>query len=419
MNTGFISTRFHGTDGVSLESRKWAHVLEKEGHECFWFAGQLDTPPPNSYLSEQAFYRREDVLALHAKLFGVRRRERRTTDEIHAMKERLKDELYAFVEKFKIELLVPQNILAIPVHVPLGIAMTEFITETRLPVIAHHHDFSWERERFAITAVPDYLDMAFPPAFAGAYANVVINSTAQAELARRRGIPSTIIPNVFDFENPPEDDAHGSDLREELGIHEDEVLVLQPTRVVNRKGIEHAVELVRQMSRHPNKRICLVVSHNAGDEGYEYFHTLKDLAVEAGIRMLFIGDRVHEERSEDDHGRKRYSLWDVYPHADLVTYPSNYEGFGNAFLEAHYFKKPVLVNRYSIYIRDIEPLGFKVIGMDGFISNSVVEQVWNLLDDPDRIARWGEHNYELCRAHYSYSALRKELGVIMLTLFGE
>ena len=147
--------------------------------------------------------------------------------------------------------------------------------------------------------------MAFPPAFAGNYANVVINSTAQAELARRRGIPSTIIPNVFDFENPPEDDDHGSDLREELGIHDDEILVLQPTRVVNRKGIEHAVELVRQMSRHPRKRICLVVSHNAGDEGYEYFDTLKDLALEAGIRMLFIGDRVDEDRSDDDHGRKR------------------------------------------------------------------------------------------------------------------
>ena len=62
---------------------------------------------------------------------------------------------------------------------------------------------------------------------------------------------------------------------------------------------------------------------------------------------------------------------------------------------------------------------FSLIGMDGFISKTVVDQVWNLLDDPDRIARWGEHNYDLCRAHYSYSALRKELGVIMLTLFGE
>ena len=40
MRIGFISTRFHGTDGVSLEAAKWAEVFEKYlGHECFWFAG--------------------------------------------------------------------------------------------------------------------------------------------------------------------------------------------------------------------------------------------------------------------------------------------------------------------------------------------------------------------------------------------
>ena len=30
MRIGFVSTRFHGTDGVSLEASKWANVLEKE-----------------------------------------------------------------------------------------------------------------------------------------------------------------------------------------------------------------------------------------------------------------------------------------------------------------------------------------------------------------------------------------------------
>ena len=43
-------------------------------------------------------------------------------------------------------------------------------------------------------------------------------------------------------------------------------------------------------------------------------------------------------------GKKVYTLFDIYPHADLVTYPSYYEGFGNAFLEAVYFRKPVVVN---------------------------------------------------------------------------
>ena len=49
-NVGFISTRFAGTDGVSLETAKWADVFQKEGFSCFYFAGELDRPPDHSYL---------------------------------------------------------------------------------------------------------------------------------------------------------------------------------------------------------------------------------------------------------------------------------------------------------------------------------------------------------------------------------
>jgi hypothetical protein len=31
-NIGFVSTRFAGTDGVTLESSKWSQVLENIGH---------------------------------------------------------------------------------------------------------------------------------------------------------------------------------------------------------------------------------------------------------------------------------------------------------------------------------------------------------------------------------------------------
>ena len=58
-----------------------------------------------------------------------------------------------------------------------------------------------------------------------------------------------------------------------------------------------------------------------------------------------------------DHrnGRKQYTLWDAYPHADLVTYPSLYEGFGNALLETIYFKRLAVVNRYPVYVADLAP----------------------------------------------------------------
>ena len=67
-------------------------------------------------------------------------------------------------------------------------------------------------------------------------------------------------------------------------------------------------------------------------------------------------------------GRRVYTLADVYPQADLVTYPSSIEGFGNAFLEAVYHRRPLVVNRYSIYEIDIKPHGFRVVEFDNYVS---------------------------------------------------
>jgi hypothetical protein len=210
---GFISTRFHGTDGVTLEAKKWAHILRGMGHESFWFAGLLDTPLETSHEAPQAYFNHPQVAALQAKLFGVTTRTRATTAEISTLKDKVKDELYLFLERFKIEVLIPQNILAIPMHIPLGLAMTEVIAETGLPTIAHHHDFAWERERFVVSAVNDYLRAAFPGALPGVE-HVVINSMAQKELARRCSLSSAVIPNVLDFEAPaPGLDDYNSDLR--------------------------------------------------------------------------------------------------------------------------------------------------------------------------------------------------------------
>ncbi len=42
---GFVSTRFAGTDGVSLESAKWAQLLWDHEHVSHWYAGKLDREP--------------------------------------------------------------------------------------------------------------------------------------------------------------------------------------------------------------------------------------------------------------------------------------------------------------------------------------------------------------------------------------
>jgi glycosyltransferase involved in cell wall biosynthesis len=413
---GFVSTRFHGTDGVTLEARKWAHILEGMKHSCFWMAGLLDTPPDVSHVSPVAYFGHPDIAALQAKLYGVPVRSRAITNEIQSIKEHLKDELYRFIEKFGIEVLVPENILTIPMNVPLGLAMTEVIAETTLPTIAHHHDFFWERERFTLNGVNDYLQAAFPPALFG-IEHVVINSMAQKELARRFGVPAAVIPNVLDFETPYSGiDDYNADLRREIGLSDDDWFILQPTRVVARKGIEHAIELVRRLN---DPRAKLVISHPGGDEGGAYLQLIRERIDDAKIDVRFIYDRVGEGRSVTPSGQKIYGLFDVYPHADLVTYPSYYEGFGNAFLEAIYFGKPVVVNTYAVYARDINPLGFKTIEMSQLITRDVVEKTRELLTNTAMRREWAEINFKLGLKYFSYSVARRKLAARLANLFGE
>ena len=402
---GFISTRLAGTDGVSLEATKWADIFTKEGFICYYFAGELDKPAERSYLAEEAHFRHPEILNIYRNCFGVQKRDRYITQKIHELKEKLKDELYQFIKKFNLELLVLQNVVTIPLNIPLGIAIAEVISETQIPAIAHHHDFFWERQQFKTNSVWEYLNMAFPPHLPS-IRHVVINSSGDNQLSLRTGISATVIPNVMDFENPPPPiDDYASDVRQALGIEDDELLILQPTRVVKRKGIEHAIELVHRLGM----KAKLVISHASGDEGYDYERRVRNYSKLMKVDTLFVSDIIHECRGTTSTGEKIYTLEDIYPHADLVTYPSNFEGFGNAFLEAIYFRKPIVVNNYSIYSIDIQPKGFSVVEMDGYVSVDTVRQTREVLENPALCKEMVDRNYEIATRCYSYSVLEQKL----------
>ena len=416
MNIGFISTRFAGTDGVSLESAKWAEVLWADQHVSFWYSGRNDRHPGVSFCVPEAYFGHSENEWINERIWDRNTRSRQVTRRIRVMADYLKTTIYQFVAYHRIDLLVPQNILAIPMHVPMGIAMTEFLSETQMPAIAHHHDFYWERTRFSVTGVQDYLDMAFPCRL-NQVKHVVINQAAEEQLSLRKGVSSLLIPNVFDFDNPPPGkDVYSQNLKNDLGLAKDDVMILQPTRIVPRKGIEHAIKLVGALG---DPRYKLVISHDSGDEGHEYKGMLEELAREEKVDIRFLSSRVGEVRQKDSDGRKIYTLWDLYAHADLVTYPSLYEGFGNALLEAIYFRVPIIVNRYSIFQQDIEPKGFKFPMMDGFITADLVKEVHKILQDSNYRDRMTNHNYEIARRYFSYTILRRNLQTLITSLTGD
>jgi len=437
---GFVSTRFAGTDGVSLEAAKWATVLERLGNTCYYFAGECDRPPERSRVVAEAFYRHPDIEAINRRAYrgewGTEDRARDTSDDkseqrrvflaaytrppalsrrIHELREALKAELYEFVEGFDLEMLIVENASTIPLNLPLGLAIAELVAETGIPTISHNHDFHWERQRFLVNCVPDILAAAFPPTHPSIH-HVVINSVQAAAIASRHGQAARVIPNVMEFERPPAPpDIDPATVRADLGVGSGELLLLQPTRVIQRKGIEQAIEFARRLGR-PAR---LVVSHASGDEGPEYEVRIREFADLLGVGIRFESELVGDRRGRTPDGRTIYTLADVYPSADFVTYPSAFEGFGNAFLEALYFRRPILVNNYSTYEVDIRPRGFRVVWFDGFISDATLALARRLLDHPDEAAAWAEQNYTLAARHFSFTVLQRHLEDLLVDCFGE
>jgi glycosyltransferase involved in cell wall biosynthesis len=415
---GFVSTRFAGSDGVSLESDKWAGVFEEQGHRVVWMAGELDRPAAVSHVVPEAHFEHPANREIQRRVWGCLTRPLEVTAAIHEQRVILKKALATFCKRFEVDMLVAENALTIPMQLSLGLALTEYIAETGIPTLAHHHDFYWERTRFSVSAVRDYLETAFPPVLPQIQ-HAVINSAARDELAWRKGVSSVVVPNVLDFDQPyvPVNGDRRS-VRDLLGLEEGDRLILQPTRVVPRKGIEHAIQLVARLG---DPRCKLVITHESGDEGDAYLTALQEMARDYKVDLRLARTCVpaaHRAPGAACPADGKLSLWDVYPCADLVTYPSLYEGFGNALLEAFYFRVPVLVNRYSIWVQDIEPKGFRTVEMEGIVTSEVVEQVRAVLRDDGLRREMAEHNYQLAARHYGFGVLRRRLKTLVANVQG-
>ncbi len=405
MNIGIVSTRLAGLDGVSLEAEKWAIVLKRMGHRVFYCAGEFSTDGPPGLLVPEMHFRHPAIQRITGRFFGQEPCDRtELRGEIAKLAGFLKGKLGEFIRTFKIELLVVENALAIPMNIPLGVALTEFIAESQIPTIAHHHDFAWERRRYDACAIPEILEECFPPVLPSVR-HVVINSLARRDIKARKGVDAALIPNVFDFAAPPPEPVMSKgEFRQLIGLEEGDVFFLQPTRVIPRKGIELAIELVRRLG---DPRIRLVITHPAGDEGMEYLERLRREAQRQGVDLRYVADEVRHTFKE------QRTLWTAYIYADFVTYPSLWEGFGNALLEAVYFRKPMLVNRYPVYVADIAPKGFRFVEIDGAVTDEAVGAVRRLLEDEQEREEVTEWNFRLGRRYYSLEVLEESLNKLL------
>ena len=437
------------TDGVSLEIDKWKRVLEEMGHTVHLCAGDLGTA--QGTLIPEMYHHRPDAERLNYNTFTALRDypdDAAYRAELFSLAERIKRKMRAFVEEKGIDFLIPQNVWSVAANPAVAIALARVMRELQLPALAHNHDFYWERSGpLALTCgtAVDLADEYLPPHDPLAR-HVVINSLAQERLLARKGIHSTVVPNVFDFDGPGwEPDDYNRDFRARLGLRESDVFILQATRIVDRKGIELAVDFVRALNAprrrailhrrglydgrtfDDDSRILLVLAGYARDDLSGYTAHLKQKIARSGLDALFIEDMIAGQR-QTRGGEKIYSLWDSYVYADFVTYPSLWEGWGNQFLEALRARLPILLFEYPVYRADIAARGFRLLslgtdvtGRDDLGLAQVAPQVMEraadeavaLLTDGQLRAETVEYNFRLGREYYSLDSLRGYLAPLM------
>ena len=158
MRIGIVATRLAGVDGVTFEAAKWETILERMGHEVRLLAGEIDALRPNARLVPAMHFTYPQAARVTAAAFDPESDADAVRAEIDRLAQQLVPVIENWIESQRIELLIVENAWAIPMQLPLAVALRRVVEETGLPAIGHHHDYWWERERFASCVVPEVLE---------------------------------------------------------------------------------------------------------------------------------------------------------------------------------------------------------------------------------------------------------------------
>lgn len=429
-----VSGKLGDVDGVSLEADKWIEILSDQGHELFTIAGfyrqpVFGVPEEKQILLESISFDSAEQKYFETLVFPymskrpphfTESRMEEIQTELEVAGAEVGNHLYEIIQDNRIDVIIAENTNAMPMSLLAGIAVYRLATIYRVATIFHHHDFWWERSRFSDNYIDPLLNRIMPPSDLGTE-HVVISSYASHILKSIKRVNPRVVPNCEDFDKPAVLDDWNKDFRSELGFSEDDLLIVQPTRIVPRKRIEDSVRLVgRFMEAYPDlaPRVQFVVSLYQGDElDDSYIDGIKELAEDLGVRLHLIAERVASRRDKDKQGRKLYTTRDVLVHADLASYLPVWEGFGNAYLEAVSCRVPIVTTTYLVYKTDIQVAGFRGPEIrDSYdaegkleIPDTVLAEMHKILMNREYRDEIAEHNFVVGKKEFGFEALRNGL----------
>lgn len=424
------------TDGVSLEIESWKEILKRAGAKVALCSGPVSSNSDfiienlEQQLNPRIWRIDEDAFG-GLKHFVYTKTLQEAIDE---ERERLKVDFEYVIEEFRPDYLIVSNIFSVGEGIHAAPAITEVLDKYKIPTIAVNHDFTWENKRYSKPTslfIRNLLEDYFPPKRDYLF-HFCINSIGQKALLKRRGIKSKILYDTFDFRQEPWEKNRGTtSFLKKFGVDKNDIVFLQATRIVRRKNIELAIDLIstiKKSAKFPNlskknlavkkrfnpkrNKLVLILSGYVEKRDRKYLDKLIEYAKEKKVNLIYLGKELD----------KAYKLWDIYPYADIVTFPSEYEGFGNQLLEAFFARKPIVLFEYPVWLSDIKPKGFKVISLGTKLLDSkngpkripqtrmkeASEKVLKILTSKSSYSKSTKKNFKLGKKFFSLSRRLKD-----------
>ncbi len=347
-----LSYRLGGADGVAVEARKWEWALRELGFTVRRVAGELDDAG------------RDDDLALPFLAIDP-------PDGTMAAPDQLREALAGT------DLVIVENLCSLPINPDASGLAATVLEQHDGRVVFHHHDLPWQRA--GLPTPPNV-----PPHRANSL-HVTINDHSRVQL-ENRGFDAVTLRNAFDLD-PERGDRDRT--RAEFGFAPTDVVLLQPTRAIPRKNIPGAIAFAEELARRePDRDLKLWITGPAED-GYD--DVFARLVAESGVPVTV--------------GRAT-SASDAYAAADLILFPSTWEGFGNPVIESIAHRRAIAVGNYPV-LDELRGFGVHLLSIDDVDGVSA----WLRAPDPAVL----EANVERVRPHCSLPDLPRRIGDVFAT----
>jgi len=341
--------------GVETVIRQHAQLFSRRGHEVSIFSGEgaAFSKQVPSIVFRELNTRDPLVKAAQQEAFSGH-----PGPAYFHLFERLRDLFGPLLAKF--DRLIVHNMLTMQFNMAATQALTTFADQGKR-MIAWTHDLAASNSDYQIPLHQpfDLLRERHPKV-----KYVTISEARAAEFNKLTGSHvNAIIPNALDFIDAGGITPEVAELVN--GELARSILLFYPTRILERKNIAFALQIVAAMEA-IGSRVRLLISgatdpHNPA--GSAYFAGLKKLAKDLRVQesVFWVNDLFYVDERQ---------LRSLYMVADALLFPSKQEGFGLPLLEAAAYRLP-------IFCANIEPL--KSIAPQGTV-------LFDLRDAPRNIA---------------------------------